>query len=268
MIEQLERAHYREALLRDDPRYSDPKRLFRYSYKVFSQDDEDGAIAEIFRRIGAERRRFIEIGVGDGLECNTLNLLLQGWSGHWIDTDKKGFARIRVRFGMFLGITLGSHLHFVNAENIDKFLAPLCPGGELDLLSIDIDGNDYWVWNAITSIQPRVVVIEYNASWHPPLSITIEYNQDFKWDETNYFGASLSALTELGAKKGYNLVGCCFSGSNAYFVRRDLCGSHFAEPFTAENHYEPPRYWIIGPAGHRPGFGPVTVFPASSAKSK
>jgi hypothetical protein len=267
VIEQLERARYRESLLREDPRYADPKRLFRYSYKVFSQDDEDGAIAEIFRRIGVEGRRFIEIGVGDGLECNSLNLLVQGWSGHWVDTNKKALAEIQKRFGVFLGKTLGAHHHHVNAGNIDNFLNALSKGSDLDLLSIDIDGNDYWVWNAVTSVQARVVVIEYNASWHPPLNMTVEYNPEFKWEKTNYFGASLSALTELGAKKGYNLVGCCFSGSNAYFVRRDLCGAHFAEPFTAENHYEPPRYWIIGPSGHPPGFGPVTYLPIRATKS-
>ena len=257
----VQRALYRETLLRNDPRYSDPKRLCRFGYKVYSQDDEDGAIAEIFRRIGTETRSFVEIGVGNGLECNTLYLLLLGWSGHWIDGDEKGMAQIKRRFGTFLGTTLHTHARSISAESADKFLSRLCPSGALDLLSIDIDGNDYWVWNAVTSIRPRVVVIEYNAIWRPPLSVTIEYNPRHKWDGTNYFGASLSAIAGLGARKGYDLVGCSFTGVNAYFVRRDLCGSQFAEPFTAENHYELPRYWMVGPAGHPPGFGRLCAIP-------
>ena len=255
----VQQALYRETLLRSDPRYSDPKRLCPFAYKVYSQDDEDGAIAEIFRRVGAETRSFIEIGVGNGLECNTLYLLLQGWSGQWIDADEKGMAQIQARLGTFLGTTLHTRLQFISAEMADKFLSRLCPSGALDLLSIDIDGNDYWVWSAVTSVQPRVVVIEYNATWRPPLSVAMEYKAQHKWDGTNYFGASLSALAGLGARKGYHLVGCSFSGVNAYFVRQDLCGDHFAAPFTAENHYEPPRYWMIGPAGHPPGFGRLCV---------
>lgn len=257
----VQQALYRETLLRNDPRYSDPKRLCRFGYKVYSQDDEDGAIAEIFRCIGTETCSFVEIGVGNGLECNTLYLLLQGWSGHWIDADEKSMAHIKRRFGRFLGTTLHTHARSISAENADKFLSRLCPSGALDLLSIDIDGNDYWVWSALASVQPRVVVIEYNAIWRPPLSVTIEYNPKHKWDGTNYFGASLSALADLGTRKGYNLVGCSFSGVNAYFVRRDLCEDHFAAPFTAENHYEPPRYWMVGPAGHPPGFGRLCVVP-------
>ncbi|HWF39836.1 MAG TPA: hypothetical protein VG322_15035 [Candidatus Acidoferrales bacterium] len=258
MNDPILQAQFRETLLRLDPRYSDPKRLCKFAYKVYSQDDTDGALAELFRRIGTDRRNFIEIGVENGLECNTLHLLVQGWSGHWIDSDEKSMSQIQGKFGMYLGSTLHTRHQVVSAENANTLLSRLCPDGALDLLSIDIDGNDYWVWNAITSVQPRVVVLEYNAAWRPPLSIAIEYNPRHKWDGTNYFGASLSALASLGEKKGYSLVGCSFAGVNAYFVRNDLCGGHFAEPFTAENHYEPPRYWMIGPAGHPPGFGRIS----------
>lgn len=261
MPDPVQQALYRETLLRENPRYADPKRLCRFGYKVYSQDDEDGAIAEIFRRIGTKSRRFVEFGVRDGLECNTLHLLLQGWTGHWMEAGKKRIAQIESRFGTFVGSALHVHPLVVSPENIDKLLSQFCPDGALDLLSIDIDGNDYWVWNAVTSIQPRVVIIEYNATWRPPLSITVPYAANRRWDGTNYFGASLSALTELSGRKGYTLVGCSFSGVNAYFVRQDLCADHFAEPFTAENHYEPPRYWIVGPAGHPAGFGPIRMVP-------
>jgi len=258
MLEQLLATLYWENCLKSDQRYADPLRLQRFGYKVFSQFEEDGSVAEIFRRIGEGRRTFVEIGVGDGVECNTLHLLLQGWTGHWVDADEGAFSPIKARMAKHLGNGLQLHLQMVTRENVDSLLRELCPDNALDFLSIDIDGNDYWVWKAIQSIQPRVFVIEYNSTWRPPLSLTVDYDPFHRWDRTNYFGASLSALCELGRTKGYNLVGCCFGGVNA-----DLCGNHFAAPFTAENHYEPPRYWMLQPAGHPAGFGPVTQIPFS-----
>jgi len=120
-----------------------------------------------------------------------------------------------------------------------------------------VDGNDYWIWEAIRSINPRVVVIEYNATWFPPLSFTVRYNENFRWDGTNYHGASLRALELLGRRKGYCLVGCNFSGVNAFFVREDLCKRRFRAPYTAENHFEPPRFWMIRQSGHPAGLGPL-----------
>ena len=115
--------------------------------------------------------------------------------------------------------------------------------GEIDLLSIDIDNNDYWVWKAITRINPRVVVIEYNATLRPPMSLVVPYEPERTWDgATNYFGASLEAFVRLGRSKGYRLVGCSISGVNAFFVRDDIAGDHFFDPATAEELYEPPRY--------------------------
>ena len=125
-----------------------------------------------------------------------------------------------------------------------------------NLLSVDIDFNDYWVWKAMQVARPRVVSIEYNASLRPPLSLVVPYNPDSIWTGGNYFGASLEALVRLGTLKGYRLVGCCFAGVNAFFVRDDLCEDLFFEPATAEEHYEPARYFAsVFPAGHsgRPG---------------
>lgn len=132
--------------------------------------------------------------------------------------------------------------------------------GEIDLLSIDIDSNDFWVWNAITEIMPRVVVIEYNASLRPPLSLVIPYDPVRRWDGSNYFGASLEALVRLADRKGYRIVGCNFAGVNAFFVRNDLCCDWFIEPATAEEHYEPPRYFFAGiHFGHPPRLGSYTI---------
>ena len=139
---------------------------------------------------------------------------------------------------------------FINAENIqslfDKANTPIEP----DLLSIDIDYNDYYVWDAITKYKPRVVIIEYNSIFRPDTHFVVKYNPNRMWDKTSHYGASLLALEQLGRQKGYCLVGCVFSGSNAFFVREDLVGEQFESPFTAENHYEPNRDFLFYKAGH------------------
>ena len=134
--------------------------------------------------------------------------------------------------------------------------------GEIDFLSIDIDSNDYWVWQAIDVINPRVVAIEYNATLRPPMSVVVPYRADAEWDGSNYYGASLEALVKLGARKNYRIVGCSIAGVNAFFVRADLAGDRFIEPATAEEHYEPPRhyFYLLPSGGHRSRPGPfVTV---------
>jgi hypothetical protein len=144
----------------------------------------------------------------------------------------------------------------VTAENINALLTQAGFTDEIDLLSIDIDFNDYWAWKAIEAAKPRVVVIEYNAALRPPLSLTVPYSPTRVWGNGNYFGASLEALVRLGRDKGYRIVGCSFAGVNAFFVRDDLCRDRFMEPATAEEHYEPARYFAsVMPSGHpgRPG---------------
>jgi hypothetical protein len=245
----------------DRPRNADPKRLARYGYKVYSQNDEDGIIAEIFRRIGTTARSFVEFGVETGVECNTAKLLVEGWHGLWIEANPTSAAAVRQNFTAFIAqgrLTLRESA--VTAENIDALLENGGVRGEIDLLSIDIDNNDYWVWKAIRVINPRVVVIEYNATLRPPLSLVVPYRPDAQWDGSNFYGASLDALVRLGAEKGYRIVGCSLAGVNAFFVRQDLCGSHFVEPATAQEHYEPPRHHLhLLPSGHQPRPGPFEI---------
>jgi hypothetical protein len=239
-------------------RYTDPKRLLRHGFKVYSQHDEDGIIQEIFRRIGTSSRIFVEFGVETGVECNTVKLLVEGWRGLWIEANAQACSGIHSTFDTFLQdrrLTLKQSL--VTAENINTLIRSADLDGEIDLLSIDIDFNDYWVWKAIEIVKPRLVVIEYNAGLRPPLSLTVPYQPNRAGDGTNFFGASLEALVRLGRVKGYRVVGCNISGSNAFFVREDLCADHFIEPATAEEHYEPPRHFFsflqAGPQAPRPG---------------
>lgn len=233
------------------PRYAEPKRLHRHEHQVYSQNGEDGVIAEIFRRIGTTDRRFVEIGVGDGLENNTVYLLEQGWQGFWVDGDGSALAKIRKTFRQPLGqgrLTLQQAM--VTAESAPSILEQLKVPVEFDLFSLDIDRNTYFVWRALKRYRPRVVVIEYNSLYPPDVSWTVEYDPALVYNCTSYMGASLKAYETLGAELGYALVGCELSGINAFFVRRDLCGDKFALPFTAENHYEPTRYFLLRRSGH------------------
>ncbi len=243
------------------PRHADPKRLLRFGFKVYSQCDEDGIIQEIFNRIGTSNRTFVEFGVESGIECNSVKLLVEGWRGLWLDGGAQHIAQIHTNFRTFIDEhRLTANEAFIVAENINSLLARGGMTGQIDFLSIDIDNNDYWVWKAITVIKPRVVVIEYNATLRPPLSLVVPYDPARRWDGSNYFGASLEALVRLGRSKGYRLVGCSFAGANAFFVREDIAGDLFLDPATAEEHYEPPRYFFaMLRGGHRPHPGPYVA---------
>ena len=244
------------------PRYLEPKRVTQCGYKVYSQADEDGIIAEIFRRIGAPAQTFVEFGVETGSECNSLWLLAQGWSGLWIEADRNFCTKIRTNLRSYMDKDSGLHLinDFVTAKNINDLIGSRYKNDELDFLSIDIDHNDYWVWKEINVVRPRVVCIEYNSAWRPPARLSVPYDPRGTWDQTNYMGSSLSALTELGKTKGYSLVACSMSGSNAFFVRDDLVGDYFHAPGSDVEHYEPPRYFLRHlKGGHPAGFGPLVI---------
>lgn len=238
------------------PRYKDEKKLLKHGFKVFSQADEDGIIREILERINVGKGFFVEFGVGDGLENNTAYLLLKGWKGVWIEGNKKYCQKIGRKFKSQISegiLTLKNS--YISRENILNLFGGLKIPYEFELLSIDIDGNDYWIWDTLINYKPKIVVIEYNATFHPECKWIMKYNPRHVWRKSNYFGASLKSLEELGTRKGYKLVGCSFSGMNAFFVRDDLIGDKFSGPFSAENHYEPPRYFINCYSGQPADFG-------------
>jgi hypothetical protein len=235
-------------------RYRDSKRLNAFEHQVFSQNGEDGIIAEIFRRLGEETRYFVEIGAGDGLENNTVFLLQQGWRGIWIEADGKNAQDISdLQRDELASGRLGLINTFVSAENIADVLQRARVPSEFDLLSVDIDRNTYYVWKALKEFRPRVVVVEYNAQFPPHVDWKVEYEPDLLWNGTMYFGASLKALEKLGTDLGYALVGCDLHGVNAFFVRSDLCSGRFHEPYTAENHFESARFWLVQREGHPRG---------------
>jgi hypothetical protein len=252
----MEKERYVQDLL-SNPIYDDARRLERYGFKVYSQYDEDGLIQEILKRIGVETKTFVEFGVGDGLENNTLKLLLEGWQGLWLEGNQKSVAKINAKFRDVISTgRLSVKCAFIDRDNINELIGD-CFNGSIDLLSIDIDGNDIYILDAITTVRPRVIVIEYNSKFPPPISIAQRYNPSHRWSQTDYFGASLAAITKVAERKGYSLVGCGIVGINALFVRSDLVGDKFQTPFTAENYYQPARYflWQTFHSGHPADWG-------------
>lgn len=226
-------------------KYKDPRRLEPYGYKCYSQHDEDGMLAEVFRRLGEQLPNiFIEFGVGDGLENNSLLLLKQGWQGLWIEGSNTNAALIKERFSKQIadGVLRFEH-QFIDKDNINQLIGRYF-NGDIGMLCVDIDGNDYYVWENINVVQPWVVVIEYNAKFPPPMKWSIEYNKNHIWNLTDYQGASLAALAELGDKKNYQLVGCNLNGTNAIFVRKDKIDEKFLVTDELLEYYHPPRYFL------------------------
>jgi hypothetical protein len=203
--------------------------LGRFEKKVYSQNGEDGVLEAIFGVVGVTNRVFVEFGCEDAMECNSAYLLEQGWTGLLMDGDTiSRNPRATV------------HREHITAENINALLHKYGVPPAFDLLSIDIDGNDYWVWQSMVC-RPRVVVIEYNAHFPPPERRVITYDPGFCWSGTDYFGASLQALYELGERKGYTLLYCEQIGVNAFFVSTDLLPRGFA-PRPPGEIYRPSNY--------------------------
>lgn len=241
----LQGKRYLHELLADAV-YSDEKRLERYGWKTYSQNDEDGITQEIFRRIGTDNRRFFEFGVGTGFECSTHFLLHLGWKGAWAEANGSYVSAIRDRFSVAID---SGNLRLlstpISQENINQIVEQLAFPDDLDLICIDIDYNDYWVFKALEAVRPRVVVVEYNAKFCPPVRHVVPYNPNRQWNGTDYCGCSLQSLCDVAEEKGYRLVGCNITGVNAFFVRDELCGDCFATPATPEHFYQPPRYELF-----------------------
>jgi hypothetical protein len=200
----------------------------KFGIKIYSQNDEDGIILYIFKHIGIKTKKFVEIGVENGTECNTTNLLKNfNWKGIQIEGSKKLYNDAKIQLKKILEKkknNLKLLNIFVTKKNINQILKKNC-GKEIDLLSVDVDGNDFWIWKAINCVKPRLVIIEYNSFFGSNISATIKYNSKFIWNHRNnksYYGASLKALEKLGKQKKYILVGVDKNGVNAFFVRNDL----------------------------------------------
>ncbi|MGD1108568.1 MAG: hypothetical protein ABR865_16125 [Terracidiphilus sp.] len=197
-----------------------------FEYKVFSQWGEDGIIQRLIRLVEPQNRTFVEFGVEDFSESNCRYLLMKdNWSGFVMDGSAANMERLKHSY-YYWRYDLQAVSAFITRENINGFIAQSGFGRELGVLSIDVDGNDYWVWESIDSVSPAITIVEYNASFGSDRAVTIPYKADFfrttAHSSNLYYGASLPALCFLGKRKGYAFVGCNSAGNNAFFIREDL----------------------------------------------
>ena len=229
-------------------------------FRNYSQSGEDGILWYIFSLVGTTNKRAVELCAGNGKECNSANLIINhGWDALLID-GKESNVELAKKFyrnnqDTFVDGPAIAHC-WISAENINDILASFGFKEEIDLLTIDIDGIDYWLWKAIDMVSPRVVLIESNPVWGADRSVTVPYDATFeaKWpknddveagagedhrlfagrqgllaDKACYAGASLPALVKLAKDKGYRLIGSNRIAFNAVFMRNDVGEQFFPE---------------------------------------
>jgi hypothetical protein len=203
-----------------------PKTLNQAEFQVFSQWGDDGIIQYLLDIICVSNQQFIEFGVETYTESNTRFLLMNdNWSGFVIDGSSDNIQHIQ-KDRISWRYDLQSLCAFITKENINQLMDASGFGNRIGLLSVDIDGNDYWIWQTIDSLESDIVIVEYNAVFGHEQPVSIPYDPRFRRSKAHssnlFWGASLAALEHLGKQKGYRLVGTNTSGNNAYFVNEDL----------------------------------------------
>jgi hypothetical protein len=221
-----------------------PDRLRDAEFTVFSQFGEDGILQFLVGRVPIENDVFVEFGVEDYHESNTRFLLVHdNWRGLIIDG-----GTTHVEFLRATGLGWRHHIDavsaFIDRDNINELIRAAGIEGDIGLLSVDIDGNDYWVLEAIDVVSPRILVTEYNSVFGAEAAVTVPYDPAFVRGEQHsswlYWGASLAALTRLADLKGYALVGGNRAGNNAFYVRRDVLGD--LPEVSVQHAYAPSRF--------------------------
>ena len=201
------------------------KNIQDYEFKVFSQNGEDGIIQFLIQNTEIKNKIFVEFGVETYKEANTKFLLLNnGWSGLIIDGDKDAMEKI-ASSDLHWKYDLKSIGNFITKDNINEIIKSAGIEGELGLLSVDIDGNDYWVFENIDCINPQILIMEYNSMFGDTHKISVPYDENFVRSQKHYsnlyYGASIAALCDIANKKGYDLVGSNSFGNNLFFIRHD-----------------------------------------------
>lgn len=204
----------------------DSQNINDYEFKVSSQWGEDGIIQHLVKSIEIKNKVFFEFGVEKYTESNTRFLLQNNhWKGLVIDGSDENISYIK-NDPIYWKNNLKAECAFITKDNINQLITKNGINGDIGILSVDIDGNDYWIWKAIDCISPRIVICEYNSHFGDTYKVSIPYDNNFvrekKHHSNIYYGASISALDFLAKKKGYSLVGSNLAGNNVFFVRNDL----------------------------------------------
>jgi hypothetical protein len=216
--------------------------LMAHEFQVYSQWGEDGIIQHLLRHVRVPRKLFVEFGVEDYTEANTRFLVVNDdWAGLVLDGGEANIGAIR-KDDLYWRHNLKAVQAFITRENINDLLRDHGVTGEIGILSIDIDGNDYWVWESCDVVSPAIVIVEYNSRFGPERAVTVPYDPGFVRHKAHhscaYYGASLTALVALGKRKGFAFVGSNRAGNNAFFVRRDLLAGPLVELTVAEGYVE------------------------------
>jgi len=246
-VQLLLRLHYKHLLYANGPLPA----LSEVGFSVYSESDEDGILHYIFSVSGEATKKLIDLGAGGIEGSNTANLLINhGWSGLLVDADSEKVQSLRAFYTgaratrIFPPTCICAQL---TAENVNAILLDHGYAGEIDLLCIDIDGIDYWIWKAIECVRPRVVLLEYQCIWGADVSVTVPYAPNFHALYEGQFGiyssASLAAFVKLGVLKGYRLVGCQRYGYNAFFLRNDVARDSLPEVDPDECFTHPFTRW-------------------------
>ena len=202
-------------------------------FRKYSQFEEDGILLYIFSLVQPINRTCVEICAGNGRECMSANLILNhGWWGYLFDGNEHSVAAGEQFFSRskdtFFAPPKFSQM-WITAENVNDCLKSAGVSGPIDLLSLDIDGMDYWVWKAISVIQPQVVVCETHNQIPADQALTVPSSANFICESEDFRGASLAAMAKLGREKGYRLIGTHRFGFNAFFMKNGVGEKYFPE---------------------------------------
>jgi hypothetical protein len=223
--------------------------LNKYGHQCFSQNDEDGITLEILRRINhLDSGTYIEFGIGDGTENNTLILASLGWNGSWVGGqdlawDYKPCKKLLFQKDWIVKDKISTY--------IDNALAHL-KTDDIDVVSLDLDGNDIYFAEEILNspITPKLFIVEYNGVFPPPVKFQIDYDDKHQWNHDSYFGASLSSYVEFFDQYDYRLVCCAPQGGlNAFFVHREFDWAFKDISTDINDLFVQPRYYLY-PKGH------------------
>jgi len=217
--------------------------LKEHEQKIWSQKGEDGVIKKIFETLGIEKGHAVELGAWDGIKySNVYNLIRKGWSATLIEGDAKKYKILCKNMREYPLVTPVLKMVSLRCDNnLSDILESFNVSGDFDILSLDLDGCDYWIWRDLR-FNPKLVVVEYNSNWEK--SVTVPYREKHHWDGTQYYGASATAFVKLAKSRGYDWVAHT-PYANLFFLKTELNKREF-KTLTLEsgfhilkNHHKP-----------------------------